>query len=121
MITATRPAAVTRHAYSPATWNRRVTLRYACNAATPTTVSRNLGVVRRVRVHDISQGGIAVILRDPLQLGEEFVIQIRNQILGFSYDLVAHVRHITQHAQGRWLVGLAFVESLSMAELTSLV
>lgn len=108
-------------AYS-ALLNRRFSVRYPCGAATATRVARKPGqYFRRVRVHDISQGGIALVLRKPLRPGKLLFIQVKNRILGFSFDLAAEVRHATKHTPGHWLVGCAFTRELSPAELASLL
>jgi hypothetical protein len=102
--------------------NRRVSIRYPAGPATRTTLGRQPGeYLRRVRVHDISRGGIALVLRRPLKSGATVYVQVKNRILDFSFDLAAEVRHASRHTRGRWIVGFAFVRELSLAELATLL
>src|SRR5438270_9394527 len=89
--------------------NRRLAVRYPTGVATADGVAGVNGIMfRNVRVYDISQGGIALVLTKPLKKGENFYIQVSNTILGFSYDLDAEVRHVTPFGAGRWIVGFSF-------------
>ncbi len=102
--------------------NRRLAVRFPCPAATVDSVSAVATLLfRRVRVHDVSQGGIALVLPRPLAPGVQLSIQVTNHILGFSYDLEVEVRHVTAIGQHQWLVGFAFPRKLSHAELASLL
>lgn len=102
-------------------YNRRVALRYVCAATTGTELAvddRNL--FRRVRVENISQGGIALWLKEPPAEDALVYIRLNNVLLSFTYDLSARARHAMK-IKGRWLVGFAFTRELTMAELSSLV
>jgi hypothetical protein len=102
--------------------NRRVTLRYPCGPVTVTSIARKSRPrFTKARVHDISQGGIALILRRPPQVGEDVYLQLTNRILDFSFDLVAEVRHVERRPRVGWIVGLEFCEPLSLAELAALL
>jgi hypothetical protein len=115
----TQPAAKNRSV--PARINRRLTLRYPGGAASGNGVDVRDGFLfRRALVYDVSQGGIALILTKPLTRGEDVCLQVTNNILAFSYDLDAQVRHVTPFANGCWMVGLAFPRELTLAELASL-
>ena len=116
------PAVLERRPAPTARINRRVNVRYPSGAATTTAVGSSASpLLRRVRVWDVSQGGIAFILRKPLDVGQNVYIQITNRILNFTFDLAAEVRHVTKHTRGRWLVGLQFDRELTMAELASVI
>jgi hypothetical protein len=102
--------------------NRRLAVRYPSGVATADGVAGLHGVMfKNVRVYDISQGGIALVLNRPLKQGENFFIQVTNNILDFSYDLDAEVRHVRPFGPGRWIVGFEFPRELTTAELASLL
>jgi hypothetical protein len=102
--------------------NRRVTIRYPAGGAVLTSMARKRRRhFTKVRVHDVSQGGIALILQHPPQIGESISLQLTNRILEFTFDLAAEVRHVRAHKKRGWIVGLQFDQSLSLAELASLV
>ena len=102
--------------------NRRVAVRYSGGGHTADGIHPEHGVLfRRVHVYDISQGGIALILPQSLDVGADLLIQINNRLLGFSYDLGAQVRHNTRYTKGRWIVGFEFPRELTLPELASLI
>lgn len=108
---------------SVSSWlSRRVGLRYPIGPSTGARVSTEDPVFRRrVRVHDVSQHGMALLLPEALPLGQEVYIQISNRDLRLSYDLGAEVRHSTPHKRNRWIVGLRFHQELTPEELASLL
>jgi hypothetical protein len=101
--------------------NRRVSIRYPSSVATACGADTDGVRFREVRVHDVSQGGIGLVLDKPLTVGDELYIQVTNNLLGFSYDLDAEVKHITPFAEGLWIVGFAFPRELTLAELAGLL
>lgn len=102
--------------------NRRVSIRHNAAATTGVTLAkRPRSPFRKVRVQDISQGGIALIVRQAPEVGESVLLQMHNRLLDFSFDLAAAVRHRRPHGRGSWLVGLEFDRTLSLAELASLL
>jgi c-di-GMP-binding flagellar brake protein YcgR len=117
------PSAPPTHAAPcPVAVNRRITIRHGfAETAQVSAANEVLSPFQRVRVHDISQGGIALILPDPLAVGETIFLQVTNYLLDFTYDLAAEVRHVSPHPRGSWLVGIAFDEALSADQLTGLI
>ncbi|MFO0965598.1 MAG: PilZ domain-containing protein [Gemmataceae bacterium] len=104
-----------------ASWlSRRLTIRYPSGLGADTGLASDGVACRRVKVHDISKGGIALLLRRPLEIGKEVLIQISNRPLRFSFDLGAVVRHATPFTRGRWIVGLQFHQELTGEELANL-
>ena len=102
--------------------NRRVSIRYPAGASTITAVvSERCSPFKKARVHDVSQGGIALVLREAPQVGDLIYLQLTNRILDFSFDLAAEVRHLTPTKRGAWIVGLQFDQALSPAELAALL
>ena len=103
-------------------FNRRVKLRYPCGLATATRVKfEKAGPFRRVVGHNISQGGMGLILPECPEVGTPVNVRVKNSILDFTYDLAARIVHVAPTDQGEWLVGLAFARQLSLAELASLL
>ncbi len=102
--------------------NRRITIRRATSATTEVVVTkRPRTAFQKARVHDVSQGGIALVLRHAPAVGELICLQMTNRMLGFTFDLAAEVRHATPIERGNWLVGLAFDRILSLGEVAALV
>ena len=62
-----------------------------------------------------------MVLTKSLTTGDDLYIQVTNDILGFSYDLEAQVRHVSPFGAGRWIVGFAFPRELTPSELASLL
>jgi hypothetical protein len=103
-------------------FNRRVSLRYPCGLATSTRVKLDKAdPFRRVMGHNISQGGMALILTDCPEVGIPVNVRVKNSILDFTYDLAARIVHVAPTGHDEWLVGLAFARQLSLAELASLL
>lgn len=103
-------------------FNRRVALRYPCGMATSTRIKMDgVNPFQRVIGHNISQGGMALILSECPEVGTFVHVRVRNSILEFSYDLAARIVHVAPTEYGEWLVGLAFARQLSLPELASLL
>jgi c-di-GMP-binding flagellar brake protein YcgR len=106
----------------PVAANRRLTIRYGCAATAQISAADEiLSPFQRVRVHDISQGGIGLILPQAPAVGDTIFLQMTNNLLEFTYDLAAEVRHVATHPHGSWLVGVAFDEPLSTDDLAGLI
>jgi hypothetical protein len=102
--------------------NRRVTIRRPCGMSTSVAIApERRSPFSKARVHDISQGGIALVLKHEVPVGETLFLQMTNSLRGFTYDLAAEVRHATAHTRGRWLIGLEFDRTLSLGELAALI
>ena len=102
--------------------NRRVAVRHLCRGRItgPVVGSRDL-VARRAPIVNISVGGLALCLRSSLRRGSRLLIQLTSETLGVAYDLLAHVRHCTKQADGKWLIGCAFARELTPDELEHLL
>ena len=68
------------------------------------------------RVRNISQGGIALVLRRRLEPGTELIIEVATKA-GQLRRLRAAVVHATLERNGQWIVGCAFANTLSQEEL----
>lgn len=101
--------------------NRRITIRRTASSAVEVAAKAPRSPFQKVRIHDISQGGIALVLRHAPAVGDTICLQMTNRMLGFTYDLAAEVRHAKPLPRGNWLVGLAFDRELSLGEFAALV
>lgn len=101
--------------------NRRVTIRRPCPPALSTGMARKSSYFKQVLVQDVSEGGLALLLRQPPQVGEQIYLQLTNRILNFTYDLVAEVRHVHRVKGRNWIVGVQFEQPLSPEELAALL
>ena|SRR5438105_4775793 len=101
--------------------NRRLTIRHPAAQATEVAITESGPPFQKVRVYDVSQGGLALILPRAPEVGESIFLQVSNDTLGFTYDLPAEVRHTRPYQRGTWLVGLAFEQPLSPGELAGLI
>jgi hypothetical protein len=105
-----------------ATINRRLTIRYGGGAHTEANgASHDLSPFQKVRVLDISKGGISLILPQRPPAGAIIFLQMTNTLHAFTYDLAAEVRHTTPLERGCWLAGLAFEQDLSAGDLSALI
>jgi ribosomal protein S13 len=77
--------------------------------------------MRRACIQDISQGGIALLLRHSLPKGKQILIQLQNDILGIGYDLSAKVVHSSRLERDCWITGCAFSRELTEMELSTLL
>src|SRR5262249_44025688 len=107
--------------HSAASWlSRRITVRYSPDDA-DAGIASDGATYRRVKLHDISKGGLALLLRRPLTLGKELRIKIRNRGFRITLDLSAVVRHATPFTRGRWIVGLQFHQDLTDEQLANII
>ena len=68
------------------------------------------------RVRNISQGGIALVLRRRLEPGTELIIEVATKA-GQLRRLRAGVVHATLERNGQWIVGCSFASALGQEEL----
>ncbi len=101
--------------------NRRVSIRHpSSNDADATIGRRRRSPFQKVRIHDVSEGGIALVLKQPPPIGKCLFLQLTNRILEFSFDMAAEVRHVTPLKSG-WIVGLQFDQPMTPEELAGLL
>jgi hypothetical protein len=101
--------------------NRRVFVRRPCGPGTSGRVSSETFRFRRARVQDISLGGIALVCRQTIRPRTRVLIQLKNDVLGLTYDLAARVVHATRKDRNHWVIGCAFARELSPPELETLL
>jgi hypothetical protein len=67
-------------------------------------------------LHDISAGGLGLLVSSAIELGTVLIVQMRSPQQETRSILVRAV-HATPHENGNWLVGCRFRPSLTNAEL----
>lgn len=102
--------------------NHRATVRYQC---APAFVGRLLVAgdqeYQRGWLQDLSLGGLGILLRRALPVRVPVVIRLKSSTSDKTYDLPARVVHSTQLANGDYLVGCEFVQSLTNEDLDQLL
>lgn len=100
---------------------RRASIRYPCDPgtscrwrATGTEMTRTVGLAT---VHDISTGGIGLIVHEQFELGTRLTIELRNATQDISRRMQAQVIHTSAVAEEDWRIGCAFDEKLSTSEV----
>src|SRR6478672_8812649 len=63
-------------------------------------------------VCNVSRTGIALLVGEVLRPGAILIVRLENLPDPVAAPRVAHVKHATQQADGRWLVGCAFATPL---------
>jgi hypothetical protein len=104
------------------TGERRTTQRHGCFLD---AFCRRVGasVVERfpAAASDLSARGINLLLRQPFQLDSLLTLELDGAGRGLSRLLLVRVKHIIEQAPGEWLMGCAFEEQLSNAEVQALL
>ena len=101
--------------------NRRLTIRHPATRTTQVAIPETNPPLQKVRVYDVSKGGLALILPRAPEIGDAIFLQVSDDTLGFTYERAAEVRHTRPYHRGTWLVGLAFERPLSAGELAGLI
>lgn len=97
---------------------RRVHVRFPCGRETAVHMAQEESCIfQPVRVFDMSVGGVALLLWEPMEKGAEVFIQLGSRALDATLELPAKVAHISQMAGDKWLVGFAFNSPLKEEEL----
>ena len=108
-------------ALAPATLERRAAVRHVCDQE---ALSRPLDLPDAIswgaKVHDISRGGLALLLCYPFKPGTCLAVDLR---LGQapSRTLLVRVVHVTDQADSTWSLGCEFAAPLSDQELAVLL
>ena len=72
------------------------------------------------RVRDISQGGIALVLRQKFDLGTDLFIDLATNA-GEVRSLAAQVVRVTLERDGCWITGCEFASTLGVDDLQTFV
>ncbi len=65
----------------------------------------NTTYFRLVKTEDVSWNGVKIVCDVPLEIGAELVVSG----LKGKFSAVAQVRHIANHQNGGWIIGLEFM------------
>jgi hypothetical protein len=98
---------------------RRASPRYAADLEV--SCRRALGAGRAdawpARLRDLSVGGIGLVLARRFEVGTLLAVDLVNPGSGSPRCLLARVTHVTAHAAGEWLVGLALLREVREDDL----
>lgn len=97
--------------------------RYSCVMVVSCQTSEEVDYVppRPARVLNISRGGLCLILYDRFEPGTVLTIGLTNTTEHFLPPLRVRVVHSREQPDGTWVVGCAFANPLSDAELRALL
>lgn len=102
--------------------NRRAYVRYQCGPATPGRLKMIEGQEwQRVWVLDMSLGGVGLLLSRPLEIRQTMVLHLRSDSQKKTYQVSAHVAHVSRQADGDWIIGCEFEEQLTPELLDALL
>jgi hypothetical protein len=95
----------------------RAWVRLPCDALTTCyPVGPDHAAIRKVRIVNVSPGGVALLMRRHLQPGTLLTIRVPNG-KGSKHRVLARVAHTTPRRNGKVLLGCAFLTDLSDQEL----
>jgi PilZ domain-containing protein len=103
-------------------FKRRAAVRYPCCAAgSSRTVEPPGGDALETWVVNISATGIGLLLRWQPEPKAELVVCLEGTAANSPHELMARVVHVLGQAQGTWYVGCQLANTLSEAELQTLL
>jgi hypothetical protein len=101
---------------------RRVTVRYAINKRGLINVVAVLKEgVQAAHVHDISAGGIALVMEMRLQPGVLLTAELYNSSRLFFCSRLMRVTHVAEKEDGGYLIGCQFSSPLAYDQLQALL
>jgi hypothetical protein len=102
--------------------NRRVSIRKPPSPVASTQVADGISFrYRRALIRDLSASGIGLITRQEFPIGTHILIQIKNEILDVTYDLLAKVVHVSEKRKDQYILGCEFTRGLTQAELETML
>lgn len=110
------------HSGLPGSSNRRVIDRHRfCRSRPVEYLVKPSFQSRRAAIHDISPGGVGLMLNRAHQLETVLAILIQSRTADQTWIELARVCHVTQFEDGNWLLGCRFSRGLGTLEVSSLV
>jgi hypothetical protein len=101
---------------------RRAFPRRRARGATAYRLDSNRFIPARLaKLVDMCQGGIGIVVRDPLKEGDKIEVEITPPIGGHSVKRLAEVRWIRLLPDGLYRVGCSFEHRLGFAEIQGFV
>lgn len=101
---------------------RRAYIRHACQLETacqPLTLGPRQQW--QGRALNLSQGGLGLVLDRRFEKGTLLAIEIHRPDGAPGRSLLARVAHVSQQADGLWLIGCAFANKLTEEDVTALL
>jgi hypothetical protein len=101
---------------------RRARVRHECDrdgSCLPVQAEANLSW--SARVLNISQGGVALLLRRRFEKGTLLTVELQRSDQHPSDPFMARVVHVTPQPDGGWLIGCAFTSNISAEDLQALL
>ena len=100
---------------------RRASVRYPSQCATPCHPVPEGDVLCRARVVDISTTGVGLLVDSFVEPETLLGVEMQCDDPALTYTLLVEVRHTVKRAEGEWLLGCSFVRDLSEEELRALL
>ncbi len=111
-----------RKTAEPAGAERRESIRYGISLDTSGRLIAALdNDPSQVRVRNISSGGISLILTHSVEPDTVLNVQLLNRPTMALCKVQVRVTYIVEHPSGDWILGGAFIEKLSEADLRALL
>ncbi|MCI0639967.1 MAG: PilZ domain-containing protein [Gemmataceae bacterium] len=102
--------------------NQRASVRYCCAPATAGKVILDDNTpFLRAWIVNLSEGGLALVVEQPLEVGQLLNIQMKSAASDNLVQLAAQVAHCTQQSRVEWFIGCEFLTPLSKEQLDELL
>jgi hypothetical protein len=111
----------------PSGAERRASVRYPCseenfssdNSCRPITARKNEAWAATVR--DLSTGGVGIVVNRRFEPGTLLSVELQDSEQTVNRNLLVRVVRVLEQGEGRWLLGCAFTNKLSDADLLTLM
>jgi hypothetical protein len=100
---------------------RRAAVRYPSQCATACHPVPEGDALCSARVVDISTTGIGLLVDRFVEPETLLGVDMQCDEPALTYTLLVEVRHVTQRADGEWLLGCSFARELSQQEVQTLL
>src|SRR5262249_44027747 len=106
---------------------RRASIRYPCseesfsvdNSCRPLTTRKSDAWSASVR--DLSTGGVGIVVNRRFEPGTLLSVELQDAEQTINRNLLVRVVRVISEGEGRWLLGCAFTNKLSDADLLTLM
>jgi hypothetical protein len=99
---------------------RRASVRYRCHLANPARLSTGEGKPVNGWAHNLSEGGVGLILDLPVETGSDVEIDLYTQA-GVKVTLRGRVAHATERPDRSWLVGCELYPALTPDQMEEML
>jgi hypothetical protein len=102
-------------------FERRASARYQPIQEISCSLSRMVGEAPcPARLLDVSQGGIGLLVEQPVEPGTSVLVTLQNRASRFQCSELVYVRHVTEQSGGTYHVGCEFIKKLTRGDLRTL-